>query len=167
MAGDERDPTSPIERARGAVALLREGTITIALVALVLVFAVSPSRIGQMLKAANVKSVDVAGINIETELQQANERLAKSTARLDEAQTQLSSAMKSVAVARESVDRITTLYKLEPGARSELSSITRSLATSQNGLEASQRRVLTAKSLLDSSAVAQRQLLMRIRPSTK
>jgi len=120
-----------------------------------------------MLKAANVKSVDVAGINIETELQQANERLAKSTARLDEAQTQLSSAMKSVAVARESVDRITTLYKLEPGARSELSSITRSLATSQNGLEASQRRVLTAKSLLDSSAVAQRQLLMRIRPSTK
>jgi hypothetical protein len=158
----EPGTTGPIESAKSAVLLVRETTITLAIVGLLGLLLLSPPRLRDILEKAGIQSVKLPLFEIQTSLDETAKQLASAKAEVKAAQDTALKAQTELAAAKAQLDDVLKTAKLGSDSQTKLQDLSARLVASKDQAATSARSLVKVSGTLDQSALRQRMLSQRI-----
>ncbi len=154
--------SGPIESAKNFFLLIREGTTSHAVLALVLLLALSPGVLRSMLERAGIQAIKLPLVEIQASVSKTEKELASAKKEIETAQAAAQKAQEELTVAKAQLDAILQTPNLAAEPAGQLRGLSSRLATSTTEAAASTARLTRVAGTLDQSAMRQRMLGRRL-----
>ncbi len=155
-------PHTALEAAKNFVLLVRESAVSIAVVALLVLLALSPEGLRTRLEKAGIQSIKLPLVEIQTALKETEKQLASAKAEVETAQVAVRWSQDELAASKAQLEQVLRTANLAAAPRSQLQTLSGSLTTSRDQLTTSTNRLLRVAGALGKSGEDQRALIQRI-----